>query len=70
MTINPKKLINSKWTAVNPVNKEKHCLVTKIEIEKNGQVNHCQLLSIHSKRLFLVEWQDLKNREKWLQGWL
>jgi hypothetical protein len=22
--INPKKLLNSKWTAVTPVNKEKH----------------------------------------------
>ena len=28
--INPKKLRLSKWTAVNPKNKEKHFLVTKV----------------------------------------
>jgi tryptophan-rich hypothetical protein len=70
MSLSPKKLLNSKWTAVNPMNKEKHCLVTKVELEKNGQVNHCQLQSIHSKRLFLVNWQDLKNPDKWQQGWV
>ncbi|NLZ79547.1 MAG: TIGR02450 family Trp-rich protein, partial [Gammaproteobacteria bacterium] len=26
--INPKKLLHSKWTAVSPVNKEKHFMVT------------------------------------------
>ena len=29
--LNPKKLLNSKWTSVNPVNKEKHFLVTEVE---------------------------------------
>ena len=32
--INPKKLLNSKWTAVKPTNKEKHFLVTEIEFDE------------------------------------
>ena len=32
--INVKKLINSKWTAANPVNKEKHFLITKRSLMK------------------------------------
>ncbi|MGO1500784.1 MAG: TIGR02450 family Trp-rich protein [Marinobacter sp.] len=35
---NPKKLLNSKWTAVNPVNKEKHFLVTELEINEEDNV--------------------------------
>ena len=70
MNISPKKLLNSKWTAVDPVNKEKHCLVTKIEIEKCGRVNHCQMQAIYSQRLFLIDWQDLKNPDKERPGWV
>jgi hypothetical protein len=28
--LSPKKLLHSKWTAVEPRNKEKHFLVTKV----------------------------------------
>ena len=38
--INPGKLLNSKWTAVNPVNKEKHFLVTEIALDEEGEVVH------------------------------
>lgn len=39
--INPKKLLHSKWTAVSPVNKEKHFLVTEMEFDEAGQVLLC-----------------------------
>ncbi|WP_198927950.1 TIGR02450 family Trp-rich protein, partial [Vibrio crassostreae] len=35
--INPKKLLRSKWTAVSPVKKEKHFMVTEVEFEE-GEV--------------------------------
>ena len=28
--LNPKKLLDSKWTAVKPLNKEKHFIVAKV----------------------------------------
>ena len=34
--INPKKLLNSKWTAVKPAHKEKHFLITEIEFDEEG----------------------------------
>ncbi len=39
--INPKKLLNSKWTAVKPVNKEKHFLITELKFDEEGEVIHC-----------------------------
>ena len=48
MHLNPKKLKHSKWTAVQPHNKEKHFIVTRlimpklalidIETKPNGQI--------------------------------
>ncbi|UGA57276.1 TIGR02450 family Trp-rich protein [Vibrio sp. VB16] len=66
--INPKKLLNSKWTAVNPIKKEKHFLVTEVEIEGN-EVMHCLIEAIISKRTQAINWNDLKNTDNWLLGW-
>ena len=67
--INPKKLLNSKWTAVNPVKKEKHFLVTKIEFDEDGNVVHCLIEAILSNRSEPIDWKQLKNQAIWLQGW-
>lgn len=67
--INPKKLLNSKWTAVNPVNKEKHFLVTDIKFAQNGDVVHCVIEAIVSKRSEPIDWKQLKNQANWRQGW-
>ncbi|PQJ85139.1 TIGR02450 family Trp-rich protein [Aliivibrio sifiae] len=66
--INPKKLLNSKWTAVNPVKKEKHFLVTEIEFEEN-EVTHCLIEAVMTKRTQVLNWHELKNQEHWLSGW-
>jgi len=67
--INPKKLLNSKWTAVKPINKEKHFLVTKVKFDEQGLVALCLLEAILSKRESEILWQDLKDMKQWLQGW-
>lgn len=67
--INPKKLLNSKWTAVKPVNKEKHFLITEMTFDEEGQVLHCLIEAVFSKREETINWEDFKNSECWLQGW-
>ncbi len=66
----PKKLLNSKWTAINPVNKEKHFLITELEFDEQGNVVHCLIEAVISNRSESIEWQALKNNGKWLQGWI
>lgn len=67
--INPKKLLNSKWTAVTPKHREKHFLVTDIEFDEDGNVLSCSIEAIMSKRAELIDWQILKNEALWSQGW-
>lgn len=68
-TINPKKLLNSKWTAVKPVNKEKHFVVTEVKFDEEGIVIHCVIEAVMSHRTEPIAWQSLKNTSEWLQGW-
>jgi|TARA_B100000780_G_scaffold262063_1_gene214914 tryptophan-rich hypothetical protein len=67
--INVKKLINSKWTATNPINKEKHFLITELEFDENNNVTHCLIEAVISHRTQQIDWIELKESEHWLQGW-
>lgn len=67
--IHPKKLLNSKWTAVHPVNREKHFLVTEVDFDDDGNVIHCVLQAVLSKRDLSIEWRELADAAKWKQGW-
>ena len=68
-TLSPKKLLNSKWTAVKPLNKEKHFLVSEVEYDEEGVVVHCELEAILSKRSTAITWRELKDSKQWIQGW-
>lgn len=70
--INPKKLLNSKWTATVPANKEKHFIVTKLITPELSDVpiTMVELESVFSKRSFIVAWRDLTNANHWQQGWV
>jgi len=67
--VNPKKLLNSKWTAVAPRNKEKHFLVTDIEFDEQGLVLSFEIEAVMTNRTLPIEWQELRDRTQWLQGW-
>ena len=67
--INPRKLLNSKWTAVTPVRKEKHFMVTEVEFDEEGIVTLCSIESLISKRSIPINWHDVTNEKNWVQGW-
>lgn len=73
--LNPKKLLLSKWTAVKPVNKEKHFLirsVVKPELQPEGAelfMEQFELEAVHSGRTQIIHWRDLQDEAQWLQGW-
>ena len=67
--INPTKLLNSKWTAVKPANKEKHFIVSEIEFDEDGMVLSCCIEAVMSKRSTLINWHELKDDSHWVHGW-
>lgn len=64
--INPKKLLHSKWTAVRPVNKEKHFMVTVLKLDEEDNVVHCVLEAVISNREAAIDWRELKDSAHWL----
>ena len=66
---NPKKLLNSKWTAVDPTSKEKHFMVTDVECDDSGGVIACSIEAVISRRSMSIQWQDLQDTRVWIQGW-
>lgn len=67
--INPHKLQLSKWTAVQPCNREKHFLVTAVNLDLENRPQSCILQAVHSRRETEMDWRELKNDERWLMGW-
>lgn len=67
--INPAKLVNSKWTAVKPVDKEKHFIVTRVLTDEQEQPQRCILESVLTRRKLELHWRDLKSTDHWLFGW-
>ena len=70
--LNPKKLLLTKWTAVTPVAKQKHFLVSKV-IQPELPTDPIELVeieSVFSKATQVIHWRDLQNERVWRQGWV
>lgn len=70
--IQPKKLLLSKWTAVQPTAKEKHFLVSKIVLPElpATKFEFVELEAVHSKSVRRIAWRDLRDQAQWRQGWV
>lgn len=70
--LHPKKLLLSKWTALAPVNKEKHFLVIKVvEPEApGGPVEWVDIDAVHSRQTRRIAWETLRDDTLWCQGWV
>lgn len=68
--INPNKLLLSKWTAVTPLRKEKHFLVTKLLRDELEIVTGCVLEAVLTQRAQVLDWRVLQDETCWRQGWL
>ena len=67
--ISPAKLLNSKWTARSPENKEKHFLVTNAKFTEDGRLVSCLIEAVLTKREMVIDWQELKDSNRWAIGW-
>jgi tryptophan-rich hypothetical protein len=69
--LSPKKLLLTKWTAVKPIAKQKHFLVSKFILPEppNAKIEFVEIEAVYSKKVTLIPWRDLGNSELWIQGW-
>jgi tryptophan-rich hypothetical protein len=67
--VSPKKLLHSKWTRVQPLNREKHFLINDVEYDEDGNVILCIIEAIINKREFDIDWRELNDDAVWRAGW-
>ena len=70
--LSPKKLLLSKWTAVQPAHKDKHFLVTHViapEVE-GAPIEWVEIEAVFSRNSQKILWRDLQNSHVWAQGWV
>jgi tryptophan-rich hypothetical protein len=67
-----KKLLLSKWTAVKPVAKQKHFLVSRViqPVLPTDPIEMVEIESVFSKATQMITWRELKDDGAWRQGWL
>ncbi len=71
-SLHPKKLLLTKWTAVKPIARNKHFLVSAvIEPELPGAaIEWVELEAVYSKSQIRLAWRDLRDVSQWKQGWV
>lgn len=67
--ISPKSLLNSKWTKLNVLKKEKHFLITTVEFDEQKNVIECIIEAVINHNEYSINWRDLQDKQQWLQGW-
>ena len=71
-TLNPKKLLLTKWTAVMPIAKQKHFLVSRVILPEppTDPIESVEIESVFSKATQVIAWRELQNDKVWRQGWV
>ena len=70
--LNPKKLHLTKWTAVTPVSKQKHFLVSRViqPALPTDPIELVEIEAVFSKATQIIPWRDLQEDSVWRQGWV
>lgn len=70
--VSPKKLLHSKWTAVKPVAKQRHFLVSRVIQPElpDAPIEQVEIEAVFSKSLQVIAWRELQNTDVWRIGWV
>ena len=68
--VNRKKLPNSKWTAVSPIDREKHFLVLDWIYDEEGlPTDQVQIEAVLTNVIRQIHWRELEDASRWKIGW-
>lgn len=62
-------MLLSKWTAIEPKNKERHFIITELIKDDEENIIACQLQAVINKNHYEMDWNELKDSKTWLMGW-
>ncbi|NBV00872.1 MAG: TIGR02450 family Trp-rich protein [Burkholderiaceae bacterium] len=68
--VDVKKLHHSKWTAVTPIERQKHFMVVQVIVPEDGSpIRQVVIEAVLTRQQKTIEWRSLKSREHWRSGW-
>ena len=67
--VNPKKVLDSKWTALLPKNREKHFVITRCSYSAPNKLDKVFLQAVLTGAVYEIAWRDLKDSNVWRIGW-
>jgi tryptophan-rich hypothetical protein len=67
--VNVKSLLHSKWTKMSVTNKEKHFVITELELNEDKRIVRCVIQAVINHTDYEIDWRDLKNSQQWRIGW-
>jgi len=67
--VNHKSLLHSKWTKLTVFNKEKHFIVTELELNEDKKIIRCVIQAVINQAEYDINWRSLKDGNEWLIGW-
>jgi len=65
----PKRLVGSKWTAVEVVDRERHWVVVALEPRRTGGERRVTLEAVLTGSRRARPWRELRDRAVWRPGW-
>ena len=70
--LNPKELLLTKWTAVKPIAKQKHFLVSRViqPEQPTDPIVSVEIEAVFSNATQLITWSELQDDSVWRQGGL
>jgi tryptophan-rich hypothetical protein len=70
--LHPKKLLLSKWTAVQPVGRARHFLVAEViqPDDPGAPIEWVELEAVINKSRRRIAWRELRDAAVWRQGWV
>lgn len=75
ISLQPKKLLLSKWTAVQVVAKQKHFIVSKVIQPESAALSDAppeliEIEAVYSKEVRQIPWRELQDERLWKRGWV
>ncbi|MBC3872215.1 TIGR02450 family Trp-rich protein [Undibacterium flavidum] len=70
--LNPKKLLLTKWSAVEVIAKQKHFLVSRVvqPDDLNAPIIEIEIEAVYSGNKRVILWRELQDSSRWKQGWV
>ena len=59
----------SKWTTTQPVQRERHFIVTRLIRTDDETIIGCVLEAVINRNTHEIDWRELQDSTRWITGW-